>query len=101
MNSQSEWLRKLTGWQAGGVRAKHYPRLIRTFYQPMTERLKQERRRQGINQMELAMIIGCTPSLLAKWEAGIKLPSLYSLLLWSESLGYELIAIPADPDLQA
>ena len=68
----------------------HQTRLIRTWYRPIIEELIIERKRIGITQSDIERMIDCAPSLIAKYEAGLKLPSLYNLLLWCEALGMEL-----------
>jgi len=45
---------------------------------------------QGMGQLDVNEMIGCADNLIAKWEVGMKVPSLYYLLLWCEALGYEL-----------
>jgi DNA-binding XRE family transcriptional regulator len=77
-------------WKAGKLTRRHYPRLIRNFYQPIISKLISERKRQGLTQMDVNEIVGCTDSLIAKWESGNKLPSLYFLLLWIEALELDL-----------
>lgn len=69
---------------------EHYPRLIRQWYRPVIEELIVERHRCGYTQADIESMIGCAGSLVAKWEVGLKLPSLYHLLLWCEALGMEL-----------
>lgn len=73
-----------------GLSKQHYPRLIRSWYRPVIEELIAERIRQGLTQEEVNDMIGCADFLVNKWEAGLKLPSLYFMLLWCESLGMEL-----------
>jgi hypothetical protein len=77
-------------WKAGKLTRRHYPRLIRTFYQPIISELVAERHRQQMTQMDVNEIVGCADSLIAKWESGNRLPSLYFLLLWVEALGLDL-----------
>lgn len=75
---------------------RHYPRLIRTWYRPVIEQLIHERRRQRMTQADVEKMIGCTAYLISKFETGIKLPSLYLLLLWCEALGVELQPLKVD-----
>ena len=77
-------------WANTGHKRKHYPRLMRTFYEPLIRELVIQRKMQGMGQLDVNEMIGCADNLIAKWEVGMKVPSLYYLLLWCEALGYEL-----------
>jgi len=56
----------------------------------MVEALTDARVRKKISQEELAFRIGCTSSLIHKWETHKRLPSGFMLVCWLDALGYEI-----------
>jgi ribosome-binding protein aMBF1 (putative translation factor) len=82
--------------RAAGFKRKHYPRLLRTFYRPTIERLITARQQQKLSVAEVNDMVGCADNLIAKYEAGLKMPSLYYLLLWCEALGVEMQLVDVD-----
>jgi ribosome-binding protein aMBF1 (putative translation factor) len=63
-----------------------------SFYDPLIEALIVKRNRLGINQRDLAAKIGCADDLVAKWEARMRYPRVYHLLIWAHALGIEIKA---------
>ena len=48
------------------------------------------RNERGISQEKLAHSIGCTVSLIHKWETHKRIPSGFMLMCWLDALGYEI-----------
>lgn len=48
------------------------------------------RSEQGLSQESLADRIGCTPSLVHKWEMHKRIPSGFMFMCWLDALGYEI-----------
>ena len=59
-------------------------------YEKMVQMLIDARYEQGLSQEKLAYEIGCTVSLIHKWERHKRIPSGFMLLCWLEALGYEM-----------
>ena len=47
----------------------------------------------GLSQEALAELIGCTTSLIHKWETHKRIPSGFMLICWLDALGYEAIVV--------
>jgi len=45
---------------------------------------------QGFSQEALAHNIGCTVSLIHKWETHKRIPSGFMLMCWLDALGYDI-----------
>jgi transcriptional regulator with XRE-family HTH domain len=54
------------------------------------EGLIHARNEQGYSQEALAYNIGCTVSLIHKWETHKRIPSGFMLMCWLDALGYEI-----------
>jgi transcriptional regulator with XRE-family HTH domain len=48
------------------------------------------RSEQSLSQEALAHKIGCTVSLVHKWETHKRIPSGFMLICWLDALGYEI-----------
>ena len=59
-------------------------------YNEMIEMLIDARHDQGLSQPQLANIIGCTESLIHKWEQHKRVPSGFFLMCCLEALGYDI-----------
>lgn len=57
---------------------------------PIMECLKQERKEQGVTQVELAKKIGMTQPQLSNLESATKSPSLKTIHRYAEGLGLEV-----------
>ncbi len=51
------------------------------------------RHERGLSQEVLARKIGCTESLIHKWEQFKRMPSGFMLMCWLEALEYDIEAI--------
>tara|TARA_A100000172_G_C3028814_1_gene105862 strand:- start:589 stop:807 length:219 start_codon:yes stop_codon:yes gene_type:complete len=56
----------------------------------MIQMLIDARHNKGLSQPQLANIIGCTESLIHKWEQHKRVPSGFFLMCWLEALGYDI-----------
>ena len=65
------------------------------FYGVLIEQLTAARKRQRISQEELSARIGVSDTMVAKWEAGLRLPTSYSLMCWAMALK---VTIKVGPD---
>lgn len=59
-------------------------------YDQMITMLIKARHEKGLSQPELAAIVGCTESLIHKWEQHKRVPSGFFLMCWLEALGYDI-----------
>jgi len=59
-------------------------------YEHLVESLTSARLEQSLSQEALAHRIGCTVSLIHKWETHKRIPSGFMLMCWLDSLGYEI-----------
>jgi DNA-binding transcriptional regulator YiaG len=59
-------------------------------YELLVSNLIAARSERSISQEELAHRIGCTVSLIHKWETHKRIPSGFMLICWLDSLGYEI-----------
>ena len=66
------------------------PLTIPKDYEVMVQKLIDARFTQGLSQETLAHKIGCTVSIVHKWETHKRIPSGFLLFCWLEALGYEL-----------
>jgi len=58
-------------------------------YEVLISELIFARHERGLSQEALADIIGCTTSLIHKWETNKRIPSGFMLMCWLDALGYE------------
>ena len=61
---------------------KDYEKLVRMLIDARYER--------GLSQERLALEIGCTVSLIHKWESHKRIPSGFMLMCWLDALGYDI-----------
>ena len=66
------------------------PLLLRNNYDQMIQMLVDARHEQGLSQPKLAHKIGCTESLVHKWEQHKRVPSGFFLMCWLDALGYDI-----------
>jgi len=59
-------------------------------YDQMICMLVEARHERKLSQPELANIVGCTESLIHKWEQHKRVPSGFFLMCWLEALGYDI-----------
>jgi transcriptional regulator with XRE-family HTH domain len=59
-------------------------------YENLVEGLTAARLDQKLSQESLAHKIGCTVSLIHKWETHKRIPSGFMLMCWLDALGYEI-----------
>lgn len=59
-------------------------------YDKMVNMLIDARYEQGLSQEKLAFSIGCTVSLIHKWESHKRIPSGFMLMCWLDALGYDI-----------
>jgi ribosome-binding protein aMBF1 (putative translation factor) len=59
-------------------------------YELLVSELISARSERSLSQENLAHKIGCTASLIHKWETHKRIPSGFMLMCWLESLGYEI-----------
>ena len=57
------------------------------------------RSEQSLSQEALAHKIGCTVSLVHKWETHKRIPSGFMLICWLDALGYEIEVKKRDGNL--
>jgi ribosome-binding protein aMBF1 (putative translation factor) len=63
---------------------------VTTSYDEMITGLIDRRNQLGISQEGLAFTIGCTPSLIHKWEQYKRVPSGFMFACWVEALGCQI-----------
>jgi len=66
------------------------PLKIPKNYELMVEMLSAARLKQKLSQEKLAYKIGCTESLIHKWETHKRVPSGFMLNCWLDALGYDI-----------
>lgn len=66
------------------------PVKIPTQYEELISELIDARKSKGISQERLAFDIGCTTSLVHKWETRKRIPSGFMLICWLDALEYEI-----------
>ena len=59
-------------------------------YNQMITMLIEARHEKKLSQDKLAGIIGCTESLVHKWEQHKRVPSGFFLMCWLDALGYDI-----------
>ncbi len=59
-------------------------------YNQMITMLIEARHERKLSQDKLAGIIGCTESLVHKWEQHKRVPSGFFLMCWLDALGYDI-----------
>ncbi len=59
-------------------------------YEQMIQMLVAARHEQGLSQDRLAHKVGCTESLIHKWEQHKRVPSGFFLMCWLDALGYDI-----------
>ncbi len=52
--------------------------------------LVEARHATGLSQSQLADVIGCTESLVHKWEQHKRIPSGFLFMCWLDALGYDV-----------
>lgn len=60
---------------------------ITDLYADMVKQLTERRNTMKVSQEELAYTIGCTTSLIHKWEQHKRVPSGFMLTCWLDALG--------------
>lgn len=68
-------------------------------YDLLVSQLIDARLGQSLSQEELAHRIGCTVSLIHKWETHKRIPSGFMLICWLDVLGYEIEVKERDGDV--
>jgi len=66
------------------------PLKIPKDYALMVSQLIDARSNQKLSQEELAYNIGCTASLIHKWETHKRIPSGFMLTCWLDALNYDI-----------
>jgi transcriptional regulator with XRE-family HTH domain len=66
------------------------PVVIPENYESLVTELIDARSEQSISQEALAHSIGCTVSLVHKWETHKRIPSGFMLMCWLDALGYDI-----------
>lgn len=61
---------------------------------PLVAALREERRRQGLTQAEVAVRAGYHPTTFAPYELGRCSPSVYALTRWATALGLKVALYP-------
>lgn len=59
-------------------------------YDLLVEMLTDARSKQSLSQEALAHKVGCTVSLIHKWETHKRIPSGFMLICWLDALGYDI-----------
>ena len=59
-------------------------------YEKLIKELVIARSEVGLSQELLANKIGCTSSLIHKWECHKRIPSGFMLICWLDALGYQI-----------
>ena len=68
-------------------------------YDLLVSELIAARYEQSLSQEALAHKIGCTVSLIHKWETNKRIPSGFMLMCWLDSLGYKIEVTKCNGDL--
>ena len=66
------------------------PVTIPKDYELMVSMLIDARLKRELSQEKLAHRIGCTASLIHKWETHKRIPSGFMLICWLDALGYDV-----------
>jgi len=66
------------------------PVTIPKNYEQLVQELITARSERSFSQEVLADIIGCTVSLIHKWETNKRIPSGFMLMCWLDALDYEI-----------
>ena len=66
------------------------PVTIPSSYEALVSELISARQEQSLSQEALAHNIGCTVSLIHKWETHKRIPSGFMLMCWLDALEYEI-----------
>ena len=77
----------------------HFNRPVRIpkNYDDLVLRLIIARSERGLSQEALADKIGCTVSLIHKWETHKRIPSGFMLMCWLDALDYEIEVTQREP----
>ena len=73
------------------------PVSIPSDYDQMVSDLVSARSEQSLSQEALADKIGCTVSLIHKWETHKRIPSGFMLMCWLDALDYEIEVTQREP----
>lgn len=68
-------------------------------YELLVSELTTARTSMNISQESLAYKIGCTNSLIHKWETRKRIPSGFMLICWLDALGYEIEVKKRDSEM--
>jgi len=60
------------------------------FAESLINQFVEARKLKGFTQSQIDQKIGVADGLVAKWEAGIRRPTLFNAFCWAESLGVKL-----------
>lgn len=66
------------------------PVTIPKDYELLVKELTAARSEQSLSQEALAHKVGCTVSLIHKWETNKRIPSGFMLTCWLDALGYDI-----------
>ena len=69
------------------------PPSVPNNYETLVRLLIDARHERGLSHESLARKIGCTESLVHKWEQFKRMPSGFMLMCWLEALEYDIEAI--------
>lgn len=67
------------------------------WFKQLIADLRAVRQARGISQNELGDKIGCTETLVGKWEMGRRSPTAFMLQCWCDALGVELRVEKKEP----
>lgn len=62
----------------------------RRLFDPVIDQLVEARKKRGLRQEDVNVMIGCADRLVSKWECREKYPSAYFLVLWAQALNVKL-----------
>ena len=65
-------------------------------YEELVSRLIDARSERSLSQEALADLIGCTVSLIHKWETHKRIPSGFMLMCWLDALDYDIEVVHRD-----
>ena len=60
------------------------------FYASLVDQLRSRRQELGLTQLDVAMDVGVSDYMVAKWERMLKMPTSFGLMCWCHSLGVSL-----------
>jgi len=72
------------------------PTIVTEAYVDFVDQLVARRHELGLTQERLAMNIGCTTSLIHKWEQYKRVPSGFMLTCWLDALALKIEVRPLD-----